>query len=79
MPALSHANAAAAVAVVPAIVVAVVVAVVVLAIVVSVSVVVVEALLITLFFFRVYSRGFQDKTARRSVEYLMGRRDSKAC
>ena len=77
MPALSHANTAATMGVVQAMVV--VVAVVVLAIVVAVSVLVVEALLAALVFFRAYDRGLQDKTAQRSVEYLMGRRDSTAC
>ena len=76
MPALSHANAAAAAAVVLAIVVDV--AVVVLTSVVAMSVFVVEAPLIALIFFGAYDRGFQDKTARRSVEHQMGRHNSKA-
>ena len=75
MPVLSHANATATMGDVLAIVVAV--PVVVLAIVVAVSVVVVEVLLVALFFSRAYGRGLQDKTTQRSVEYLMGRRDSK--
>ena len=41
--------------------------------------VVVEVLLVALVFSRAYGRGLQDKTAQRSVGYLMGRRDSKAC
>ena len=64
MPALSHANTAAKVA-----------AVLVIAVVVALAVF--EALIVA--FFRAYGRGLQDKTAHRSVEYLMGRRDSKAC
>ena len=65
MPALSHANAATTVAVVLAIVVAVAVDVL--------------ALLVALVFPSAYDRGVQDKTAQRSSEYLMGRRDLKAC
>ena len=78
MPVLSHANTTAMVVVVLTIVV--VVAVVVLAIVVAVVILVavVEVLLVALVF-RAYGRGLQDKTAQRLVEYLMGRRDLKAC
>ena len=65
-------------AVVLAIVVAVVVVVLAIVVAVAVLVVVVEVPLVALVF-RAYGRGLQDKTAQRSVEYLMGRRDSKAC